>query len=524
MATEDPLASLLDEGLAAQRGGRDALALAAFERCLDASPAHAAAHLHAALSSYRLGRWEMGLAHARVAAAREPQRALAWARMAKGLRALGRAVEAQVAAQRALALEPRLADAWSVLGLVAQDAGDFDAARAAHRRALENDPRDAEARMDLALCDEAQGDLDAALEGFREAAALDPALADVPYNRGHLQHVRAGRIDAAIASYREAIAMRPGFAQAHHNLAHALFLSGDFPAAWREYRWRPPRLRYEAHERAAGRAYALPDPASLAGARLRIVGEQGLGDTIFFLRFAPLLRAKGAVLEFAGDARLASLLARTGLFDSVDAAAEDARGVPAVLAGDLPELLAEAGTGGAPPPLVLVPDPGRVARARERLDALGPAPHVALAWRAGIAQGGAHETLHKELPVGIFGKALAGMRATWISVQREPRAGETEALSRHAGAAVHDLSGINEDLEDALAYMSVLGGWIGVSNTNVHLRAATGGAALVLVPFPPEWRWMAAGDSPWFPGMRVYRQEAGGSWDGALSRLAAGLR
>ena len=98
------------------------------------------------------------------------------------------------------------------------------------------------------------------------------------------------------------------------------------------------------------------------------------------------------------------------------------------------------------------------------------------------------------------------------------------ARPHHAHAAVHDLSSINEDLDDALAWMSVLDDWVGVSNTNIHLRAAGGGSAQVLVPFPPEWRWMAQGDSPWFPAMRTYRQGPDRSWDEALSRLAVDLR
>jgi hypothetical protein len=83
---------------------------------------------------------------------------------------------------------------------------------------------------------------------------------------------------------------------------------------------------------------------------------------------------------------------------------------------------------------------------------------------------------------------------------------------------------VNEDLEEMLALLAALDEYLGVSNTNMHLRAGSGKTARVLVPWPAEWRWMAAGDaSPWFPGFRVYRQQADGDWNAALTRLRGDL-
>jgi hypothetical protein len=87
---------------------------------------------------------------------------------------------------------------------------------------------------------------------------------------------------------------------------------------------------------------------------------------------------------------------------------------------------------------------------------------------------------------------------------------------------VHDFSTINEDLEDALAVISSLDRHVGVSNTNMHLAAAAGRTADVLVPFPPEWRWGVESDtSAWFPGFRVHRQRRDGDWSAALAALAS---
>jgi len=89
---------------------------------------------------------------------------------------------------------------------------------------------------------------------------------------------------------------------------------------------------------------------------------------------------------------------------------------------------------------------------------------------------------------------------------------------------VHDFTGLNEDLEGMLALLALLDEYVGVSNTNMHLRAAVGKSACVLVPAPAEWRWRQSGRrSPWFPDFRLYRQSLQGRWDDALRELAADL-
>jgi hypothetical protein len=111
-----------------------------------------------------------------------------------------------------------------------------------------------------------------------------------------------------------------------------------------------------------------------------------------------------------------------------------------------------------------------------------------------------------------------------ISIQRNPKATENSVLSGLVGKPVHDLSELNADLESMLALLALLDDYVGVSNTNTHLRATVGKTARVLVPRPADWRWMSAGDeSPWFPGFRVYRQSPDGDWETALGRLRGDL-
>jgi tetratricopeptide (TPR) repeat protein len=517
---------LIARGVQLQGAGRHGEAIDAFAEAIARDPSNPVAHLRAGQSNLQLGRVEMGIAHSRVAAAANPQGAVAWCNIALGQRKLGRNREARFAAKRAVTVDPRLADGWNALGLIEHDAGQLDAARVNFRRALEIDPDHAPSHLSVANLDQAEGRIEAALEGYSRAQALDPTLAQAPYSRGHLFHKATGDLEAAIASYREAIAIRDDYAVARHNLAHALFLTGRFAEAWNEYRWRTPRMQFESRATAAGRAYEPPAQLPAKGSRLLVLAEQGLGDILFFLRFAPRIHEQGVVLEFCGDSRLHGMLSRTGLFDRISSSHEDVRdeGLPEMLAADLPSLLDESERSTPPAALPLAPEPQRLAAMRARLEKLGPPPYIGLAWRAGVPKTGPDESLMKEIPLEGFAAALKGVRATWISVQREPRAGETEALSSHLGAPLHDLSAVNEDLEDSLALAAALDRYVGVSSTSIHLRAGSDGAADILVPFPYEWRWMASGDSPWFPRMHVHRQAVEGSWDPAFTSLTAALR
>ena len=169
-----------------------------------------------------------------------------------------------------------------------------------------------------------------------------------------------------------------------------------------------------------------------------------------------------------------------------------------------------------------------MAAMQERLSNLGPPPYIGLTWRGGTPPdeqaAGMSWMLYKEIPTQQLGNALSGVEGTFIALQRKPGAGEIDRMSEHLRHPLHDFTDANDQLDDMLALLALLDEYIGVSNTNMHLRAAVGKTARVLVPCPPEWRWMARGDeSPWFPGFPIYRQTADGNWNAALARLSHDL-
>ena len=400
----------------------------------------------------------------------------------------GRAAEGLALLERAHALRPDDGELAARVGLMRYVMGDIGAAVRVLRHALTLVPADAEAHSNLAL-----------------------ALRD------------SGEFEAALGEVRRAIELKPSLAEARINLAMCLLALGRFAEAWPVYAWRPDaRLNLRDPMSPNSWPHAAVLPADRDAVTLH--GEQGLGDVLFFLRFAARLRERGAALRFWGDARLGAMLTRSRVVEEAFGGADAPPGTQPshlVWVGDLPAML---GVGGeTPPPLVLVADEARTRALRARLASLGSPPYVALTWRAGLERRGL-AVLAKAIAPERLGAALAGLRATFVSVQRAPAGEETARMAQALDAPLHDLAAINDDLDDVLALMGLVDEYVGVSNTNVHLRAGAGKASRVLVPFPPEWRW-GAGDSssPWFPENPVYREDRATGWDGALARLRSDL-
>ena len=190
--------------------------------------------------------------------------------------------------------------------------------------------------------------------------------------------------------------------------------------------------------------------------------------------------------------------------------------------GDLPYVLGADDPGALPPSIDLTPAAEVESRIADQLAALGPPPYIGVTWRAGTK--GGERILFKEAPLEGIAAALKNTGGTVLAVQRAPEDGEVDALSAALGRTAHDLTALNDDLEAMLVLMGLLDAYVCVSNTNVHLRAARGRVSHVLVPNPPEFRWMAEGAaSPWFPGSHVYRQQISGDWETALDALTGDL-
>lgn len=478
-----------------------------------------------------------------------PRDADAWHMLAMIAVLAGRAAEAIDFATRAHGLQRRNHLYLNTLGVAHGEAAQLELALRCFKRALKERPTHAESHYNLGKLHTKLGQNDEAERSYRRALQLDPAMGGVANNLGVL-YSRQGRhqdalscfadaqaklpndeavavnrsiamlatagAEAAIRELSDFVARNPGAAAAHAELGRRLLAQGRFEEGWREYAWR--------------RGPSTGQRPDVAGKRVLLLPDQGLGDHLFFLRFAVPLGVLAAHVAFACPGKLEPLLRGNSAIGEICKETVDRTDYDLTWSlGDLPFLLRENDTR---PPLALSIGPGRAAVWRERLASLGAPPYLAVTWRAGsrredqaefAARG--EDPLHKEIPLQLLASSVRAWPGTVLVVQRLPMQGELEAFSKALGRNAHDMSAVNDDLTEMLALLSATDEYVGVSNTNMHLRAGIGKGARVLVPFPAEFRWMDAGVvSSWFPGFTTYRQAPSGDWGPALGALDNHIR
>ena len=405
----------------------------------------------------------------------------------------------------------------------------------------------------LASAQNHQGRINAQLATLRAAAVRAPQHAGViKACAGAL--FDSGQFAEAVRMIARAQALEPDEKTKQDILAGALLAYGYVEAGWLCYQQRPAREIFRTKNPQAALSNTLPD--DLNGAQVFVQREQGLGDELFFLRYAPLLAGRGARITYRAGTKLRTLLERAPCLGTV---LPEHAPLPAadvvLLVGDLPRVLTPAQIAQRqlaaacalepgqspgfpanghprdrdryPPSLVLAPLPERIAEIRQRLAAAGPAPYLGVTWRAGVPpreQGAGGWTLYKAAAIASFAQSIRVFPGTLLALQRAPLPGEVAAFAQAASKPVYDFSDLNDDLEGMLALLALIEEYAGVSNTNMHLRAAAGKTARVQVPAPAEWRWMAAGAaSPWFPGFGLYRQNNDADWTPAWSELKRAL-
>lgn len=517
-------APTLQEAFRLLQAGQPQTALAASRALVAAEPANARAHLAEGIALRLLGRPKEALDALAQAGRLDPADAAVPYETGLVLQQQGRDDAALESFRRALALRPDFFAAHFAAGTVLLGRGAWADAAACFRAVLASRPGEPSALLHLALALRGAGDFGQARVHFERALRAHPANIATLTAYGQFC-VSRGDFDAASPLFRQALGHAPSDPVLAMFVAQVELLRGHWREAWAAYGAREPRRVHETRVAAAGARYRVPTADALRGQDVLLLGEQGLGDALFFLRWAAPLREAGARLHFAGHPRLHSLLRRTALFESLgdfDGRPPALDPVPLLL-GDLPAAMPHRDPLGVPS-LRIAPDASRLAAWRQRLEAAGPRPWIAATWRAGTPSAVVAHALAKEIPVSVLFPALAAFEGTVVALQRQPRAGEIAAAAAALGRPVHDFAAAAEDLEDALALAALVDRHVAVSSTNLHLAALAGATADVLVPFPPEWRWRLGGESPWFPGFRVHRQSVDGGWQEALASLQDSAR
>ena len=432
----------------------------------------------------------------------------------------GRLAEAERLFRQVLAVNPRHADSLHLLGVIAYQTGRQDLAVEMIRKAIAINPREASLQSNLGNLLLPQGRLDEAVACYRKAIELKPDFSEALNNLGNALRALK-QLDEAVTSYRRALELRPDDPEAHYNLAMALLARGDMPAGWEEHEW-----RWKTPQSAPSRRdFAQPQWRGEAaeGRTLLIHAEQGFGDTLQFCRYAPLAAARGLQVVLEAPKPLIRLL---GSLSGVDRLVAQGEATPqfdlhcpmlsmplalgttiTTIPGDVPYLRADA---------------AHVAVWRTRIASLGNRlPRIGLAWagnpRKQLLAAAATDRRRSIAPdrlAPLF--ELPGLH--FFSLQKDGPAAP-------AHFPLIDFMSEMEDFADTAALIANLDLIISVDTSVVHLAAALGKPVWMLDRFDPCWRWLVGRrDSPWYPGLRLYRQPKPGDWDSVVAEVTRDLR
>ncbi len=493
-------------------------ALASYDRVLAVQPHAAETVLKRGDVLAGLKRFEQALASYDYALALRPDDADAFCNRGVTLYELKRFDEALASYDRALALRPDFVEAQVNRGNALRILERFEEALASCERVVELWPDRAAAYGNRAIVLHELQRFEEALADYDRAFAIAPDYTDALCNRG-VTFFELGRFDEALASYERALAVRPDLAEAHYNEAHSRLLTGDLRRGFEKFEWRWKIQPYASHRR----EFSQPQwtgADEIAGKTVLLHAADGFGDTIHLCRYTPLVAARGAhvILEVQNSLHelMGSLSGGARVLAKGDPLPDFDLQCPLL---SLPRAFGtELATIPSATPYLFVP-PSRAGKWGARL---GPCnrPRIGLAWSGDPTHS---NDRNRSIALDRFLPLLTGSDATFVSLQREVRAGDAAMLQSrsdvlHFGAELKDYS-------DTAALLSNLDLVISVDTSVVHLAGALAKPAWILLPFIPDWRWLAGrDDSPWYPTARLFRQNDAREWNSVIARVGAALR
>jgi tetratricopeptide (TPR) repeat protein len=566
--------------------GRPEEALGLIQKALVVNPDAPDCHCNLGLVLNALGRHEQAVAALGQAIKLKPDYVEAYYHLAHALDALSRREQAVAAYRKVLALQPNFAEAANELGVVLailckwddaisafrqavqhrkkyvealnnlgsalMEKGEFQEAVAAFRQSIDAEPQSpaaykhlggallklgrpaesienyqqalarqpdsAEILNLLAVAYTANAQLPQAIDACRKALAISPDFADGHNTLGTVLH-KIGDLNGAIAEHEKALAIKPGYPPAILNLSLIHLLQGDFEKGWREYEYRWKVIKTFIPDPPF--AQMMWDGSDLKGKRILLHPEGGYGDTIQFVRYAPLVAQRGGQVVIGCVSELFRLL------QTLDGVAELHLAGPDLPAFDVHcPLLSLPRVLGTTPQTVpanvpyLHADSQLSRRFQMSLPDVGKKLKVGLVWAGRPEFDNDHNrsiALKKLSP-------LAKIPGVWFCSLQKGEAGQ-QIRTLGDGFDVVDWTADLHDFADTAAMIDNLDLIISVDTAMAHLSGAMGKRVWVLLPFVPDWRWILnRNDTPWYPTMRLFRQERAGDWETPIAKMADALR
>jgi hypothetical protein len=364
-----------------------------------------------------------------------------------------------------------------------------------------------------------QGKLDEAVACYRRAVELKPDFAEVHNNLGEALKGQ-GKLDGAMACYRRALELKPDFAEAHWNLALTWLLAGDWQRGLPEYEWRWRKKNFVPRRF----PQSLWGGESLGGKTILLHAEQGLGDTMQFIRYASIVKRYDAAVIVECQKPLLGLLEGCSGVDQLVAEGEDLPAfdvyAPLLSVPGILKTTVETIPAGIP---YLFPSPVLLEKWRKRLLDIDGFK-IGISWQGNPKYRG---DCFRSIPLRCFAPLAQIPGVCLINLQK---GAGTEQLAEVRNLFpvldfADELDQQSGPFMDTAAVMKNVDLVITSDSAAAHLAGALGVPVWVALPSVPDWRWLLdRSDSPWYPTMRLFRQKERGNWQGVFEEIKEALR
>jgi tetratricopeptide (TPR) repeat protein len=506
-------------GNALREQGQREQALACYQEALRLRPGYARAHMNLGNLLQEQGHLEQALACYQQAVVLRPDSAEAHTNQGNVLKELGQLAEAVACYECALRRKPDLPEAHMGVGLTLQQQGQHEKAHVHLQRAVRLKPNSAETHNSLGVALQDQGQLAEAQACYEHALRLQPDYARAHANLAAVLQEQ-GRLEQALASYGQALCLTPDDAEVHWNRALTWLLAGDFEQGWPEFEW-----RWRLKKNPLPQVDQPPwDGSPLEGRTILLYAEQGLGDTLQFIRYAPLVQERGGRVVVKCPAAWIPLLRRCPGIDELVA-----QGSPlpsfAVWAPllSLPRIL---GTTLATIPAsipYLSADPQLTDYWGQELASMASCK-IGIGWEVNPRF---RRLNHRRcIPLVEFAPLARLQGVRLFSLQKESGVEQLRGVAdvfplTDLGSRLDETAGAFMDTAAVMQHLDLV---VCADISLAHLAGALGVPVWLALPVAPNWRWLLEReDSPWYPTMQLFRQRHWGDWTEVFQRLATAL-
>ncbi|MCF7885362.1 MAG: tetratricopeptide repeat protein [Candidatus Marinimicrobia bacterium] len=411
-------------------------------------------------------------------------------------------------------LNPNVPDVYLNIAIILENRNNFKKAINILKYLIESFPDYMEAYNRLGLTYKKAGFLDKSEAIFRKGITKNK---DFVRFYGNLANVLQSKGDfkSALNYYNKAIELEPNYYEAIFSRSLLYLLLGKFKKGWKEYeyRWKLQGQHKRNFEVPQWRGETIKDK------KLLLWAEQGLGDSIQFIRYAPLVKKRVGKLIIECQSSLIKLFKSISGIDTIidkdDPNSDFDYHLPMLSLPRVFKTNEETIPNTVP---YLKPDKKTQQKINNSIDTKDKSYNIAFAWAGNKKYQDDHrrscQLEHFENLTTISGTQL-------FSIQKgEPN---TE-LQNKSSTSIINLSPIINDFADTAAIIKKMDLVISVDTSVAHLAGALGQAVWLLLPFYPDWRWMLdRQDTPWYPTMRLFRQEKPGDWKQVFQQIRAKL-